>query len=165
MAEGVRRAAEPCAICGCPEAGHPGFLMAGPCETYRNPDESPFEGPSSYEYVEKGIGFVDRWHERREARPAVQGRPEPPLPKPDYLTRGTPHPKPEPPAAWDREIESKIVKTRFGYHATTTHGPAHVGVTGLFSFTRRGIDRKVARLHRYLRKHDEAYDNARIVRG
>ncbi len=66
---------------------------------------------------------------------------------------------------FSRRIESKIVKTRFGYHATTTHGPSNVGECGLSAFTRRGIERKVDRLHRYLRRLDEAYDNAKVRAG
>lgn len=49
---------------------------------------------------------------------------------------------------------ARIVKSRFGYYAHVTHGVARVGEVPSFSFSRRGIERKVRRIARQLERDD-----------
>lgn len=53
-----------------------------------------------------------------------------------------PFPKP------GEDLRAQIHKSRFGYYAHITDGPSIVGEVPAFAFTRRGIERKLARFAR-----------------
>lgn len=90
-----------------------------------------------------------------------------PLSSSDGRVRLVPTVRPEPEAsgspaprrslARPERLQARIVKSRFGYYAHLTYGLARVGEAGSlpFSFTRRGIERKISRLERKLQRQVE----------
>lgn len=52
------------------------------------------------------------------------------------------------------QLRARIVKSRFGYYAHLTYGLARVGEVGSFSFTRRGIERKVKRIGKKIKRQE-----------
>lgn len=58
-------------------------------------------------------------------------------------------------------IRQTITRSRFGWYCRTTHGIGIVGEVPLFAWTRRGIERKAARLAHRLADADER--NASVI--